>query len=357
MLVFWVVAGALAAAAAGLILLRAAGAAREDAAAADPASGLYRRQLSEIDELAERGLIGEAERKQAHAEAGRRLLAATDATVQPWIGGGRVGALAAAAGSAALALGLYLAVGAPGMADKPYAERVKAWRSADLQTLTAPEIAAVLRQVTSERPTEAEGFRMLAMADAASEDWPAAVRDLRRAVKLSPQRADLWRLLGEAQVFAAGGKVAADAQGSFRQTLALAPGDPTARFYLATALDQAGEGQAAAQAFREVLAALPASDERRGAVEAAIARAEGRPVLRADPGQMQMIRGMVDGLAARLRTNPDDSDGWVRLVRAYAVLGDTKNRDNAYATARARYAGAPKVLADLDEAARAEPMR
>jgi len=70
-----------------------------------------------------------------------------------------------------------------------------------------------------------------------------------------------------------------------------------------------------------------------------------------------MIRGMVAGLAGKLEANPDDPDGWVRLVRAYAVLGDTAKRDAAYASARARYAEKPVVLNALDEAARAEPMR
>ena len=41
-----------------------------------------------------------------------------------------------------------------------------------------------------------------------------------------------------------------------------------------------------------------------------------------------MIRGMVEGLAARLKDNPADVDGWLRLSRAYGVLGDPdKARD------------------------------
>ena len=40
--------------------------------------------------------------------------------------------------------------------------------------------------------------------------------------------------------------------------------------------------------------------------------------------RMEMIRGMVEGLAARLEENPDDAQGWRRLARSYAVLGEAE---------------------------------
>jgi cytochrome c-type biogenesis protein CcmH len=39
--------------------------------------------------------------------------------------------------------------------------------------------------------------------------------------------------------------------------------------------------------------------------------------------QAEMIRGMVEGLAARLAEQPDDSEGWRMLARSYGVLGET----------------------------------
>ena len=44
-----------------------------------------------------------------------------------------------------------------------------------------------------------------------------------------------------------------------------------------------------------------------------------------------MIRGMVERLATRLKQNGDDVEGWLRLVRAYMVMGD---RDKAHGCAR-----------------------
>ena len=50
--------------------------------------------------------------------------------------------------------------------------------------------------------------------------------------------------------------------------------------------------------------------------------------------RQQMIRGMVEGLAARLQENPDNIDGWRRLARAWEVLGEPEKA----AEARARVA-------------------
>ena len=360
MFLFWVVAGVLAAAAAGLILFRAAGAVTATAAA-DPTEALYRRQLSEIDDLVDRGLMGEAERKGAHAEAARRLLAAVEAPTEAWQADPRARGLVllAAAAAPALALGLYLKIGSPGVPDQPYAARLERWQRSDLSTLNPAEIAAVLRQATAKRPNEAEGFRLLGLAEDASQNPVAAVRALRRAAELAPERGDIWRMLGQASFAAAGGKVDSDAQAAFRKLLELEPGDPAARFFLALAKADAGDPAAAAADLKTLLADMPPGAEGREEVQARIASLEGAAVVAAAPAapQLEMIRGMVAGLDAKLKANPDNPEGWVRLVRAYAVLGDAARRDAAYATARARYAKAPEVLQQLDEAAKAEPMR
>ncbi len=359
MLIFWVVVGGLTAAAAALILARAAGSASL-ADAVDPSSAVYRRQLAEIDELAERGLIGEAERQGAQVEAGRRLLAAANTPAQIWSDDGLASRLTllAVAIVLALTLGLYWAVGSPGFPDMPYAQRLAAWRSASPERLAGPEIAAVMRESVRENPDDAEGLRLLALAEGTANNSLAAVRAMRQAVAVAPERADLRRLLGEALIYKAGGKIDADAQAAFREALKLEPGDVSSRFYLAEAKAEMGRGAEAATELRGLLADMPADDRRRGAVETALANAEGRSAPpRPRPEGMAAIQGMVEGLAARLEAQPDDPEGWVRLVRSYAVLDDAAKRDAALAAARARYASAPEILGKLEEAARAAPMR
>jgi cytochrome c-type biogenesis protein CcmH len=360
MILFWVAAGVLSAAAAGLILSRAARAAAPGETA-DPTPILYRRQLAEIDELAERGLMGEAERKSAHAEAARRLLAASEAKGADWTAapGARRGVLIAVIAAPAVALGLYLLLGAPGYPDQPFAARLETWKKADPRQLSAPELAVVVKQVIKERPNDPDGYRFLAMLEGASDNPQEAVRALRHALKLAPQRADLWEMLGQALTLEADNKLTDEAKAAYGEALKRDPSAVVSRFQLARARIEGGDKAGGIAAWKAILAGLAPNDERRPAIAQAIAEQEGRPAEAAAPsgGQMDMIRGMVEGLASRLKANPDDPDGWVRLVRAYAVLGDQAKRDAALKDAKARYAAKPDVLRQLDEAAKAEPMR
>jgi cytochrome c-type biogenesis protein CcmH len=52
-----------------------------------------------------------------------------------------------------------------------------------------------------------------------------------------------------------------------------------------------------------------------------------------------MIRGMVDGLAAKLKANPKDEAGWLRLIRARQVLGDAAAARTARDQALAAFTG------------------
>ncbi len=62
-----------------------------------------------------------------------------------------------------------------------------------------------------------------------------------------------------------------------------------------------------------------------------------------------MIRGMVDRLATRLKQNGDDVEGWLRLVRAYMVMGDREKAKGALIDARQAVANDVERLRQLNE--------
>ena len=67
--------------------------------------------------------------------------------------------------------------------------------------------------------------------------------------------------------------------------------------------------------------------------------------------QQAMINGMVGGLAARLAANPDDVEGWVRLIRSRMVLNDRAAAARDVATARRTFATQAEKLAAINRAA------
>ena len=62
-----------------------------------------------------------------------------------------------------------------------------------------------------------------------------------------------------------------------------------------------------------------------------------------------MIHGMVDRLASRLKQNGDDVEGWLRLVRAYMVMGDRDKAMTALTDARQAVANDAERLRQLNE--------
>jgi cytochrome c-type biogenesis protein CcmH len=364
MIAFWIAAAGLSAVVAALVLRDAA---RASLVVSDDASlAVHRRQLSEIDDLAERGLLADAELKGARAEAGRRLIAAADRqedwpTTEPKL---RSLVLALAAGAPVIALAAYMLIGVPGLADQPFLKRVAQWRNSDPGQLEPQKIAAVLEQIAIQRPTDPEPLKNLALARMASGDATGASQALRRAVTLAPGRADLWVGLGETFVAEGDGEIGTDARKAFVEALKRDPKNVSARYHLAKARIGDGDVAGGVADWRALLADLPAQDPRRPGFSQQIDEVEargglppsaaptGQPAQAAGADDVQgMIQGMVAGLAARLDAAPDDPDGWVKLVRAYAVLGDASRRDDALAKAQARFKAQPKVLAALRQAA------
>jgi len=360
MIWLWIAAALVSAGLASLIVQRAAQAARRTGAD-NPALAVYRRQMAELDELADRGLLAEGERRGVRAETGRRLLAAAGRT-EPELTSSRPALILAAAAAAPLmAFGIYVFLGAPGFDDQPFSHRLAAWRAADPATLTPPQMAAVLRALVAERPGDPEPLHNLALAEFQSGQPLEAIQALQHAIALRPRRADLWELLGAAEVAQSNGEVGPDALAAFRRATSLSPTAPMPRYYLAKAKIESGDVAGGLADLRAVQALFPAGDRRRMMLGQEIAQLSGagtpstpeagqppRPAI----GGPQ-IQAMVDGLAARLKANPNDPAGWVRLVRAYSVLGEADRRDAALAEARRRYAGHADILAALDQATRA----
>lgn len=265
MTVFWIMTAVLAALA-GLPVL--AGARRGAEAGEAVQTAVAGAELAGLDRLKARGLMDEASWSAARAEAGRRILASERQATplragrhdRHWVLGGLI-----AAGAGALAL--YAAVGAPGVPDQGYESRVDRWAT-ELDTLQAPQIAAVAARVVAERPNDHEALTMLGAARFEAGDPIGAASAFRRAVALRPEDAQSWSRLGESLVRANGGAVGGDAEAAFRQALRRDPDQLGARYFLGEAALARGDVAAVREMWRPLIAALDPRDPRRLALEA-----------------------------------------------------------------------------------------
>ena len=240
-----------------------------------------------------------------------------------------------------LAGALYVAVGSPGLPDQPHARRVEAWRRAP-ESIGPAQAAAVLERIVAERPRDAVARTQLGRARLASGDAFGAVRALEEAVRLAPGEAGSWTAMIQA-LLALDPPAVAEARRALNRAASLAPGDPDVRYWSGRIAVADGDVTGGVAQWRALQAALPREDPRWAALGAEIAKAQGAaaPVDAA-------IAGMVEGLAARLREQPDDPEGWARLVRAYAVLGRERDLRSALTEARRLFAGRPDVLQAIE---------
>ena len=213
-------------------------------------------------------------------------------------------------------------------------------------------------------PTDARGWTVLAPVLARLGRYDDAVRAYRNVVTYAGDSAERRSDLGEALALVAGGVVTAEAKAEFERAVAQDANEPRANYFLGLAAEQDGRKADAAAIWRAILAKAPADAPWRPLVQAALTRVDGpaAPALSndamaaakdmSDPDRSAMIRGMVDRLATRLKQNGDDVEGWLRLMRAYMVMGERDKAASALTDARQAVAADVERLRQLNEGAK-----
>jgi cytochrome c-type biogenesis protein CcmH len=334
---------------------------------------VYQDQLEEIDRDRAAGLIGEAEAEAARLEVSRRLLAAADA--QPRDSGESPAPAAVpqrrrrAAAIAALVIlplgptGLYMALGSPDVPAHPAFARVKKPQGQE-------SIATLVSQVEehlASNPADGAGWELIAPVYMRLGRFGDAVEARRKALTLNGASAVREADLGEALAAAANGIVTTEAKLAFERALAHDAREAKARYFLGLAEEQDGKNDQAASTWRALLADAPANAPWAAFVREALARVSGTPAPEAGPSagdvaaaasmsdeeRREMVRGMVARLADRLHDNGADVEGWLRLVRAYVVLGDRDKAKGAAAEAKRALVDRPDELKRVNELVKA----
>jgi cytochrome c-type biogenesis protein CcmH len=234
----------------------------------------------------------------------------------------------------------------------------------------AEDPITALEALTRQRPDDGEAWARLAVARFDNGNFAEAVASFSRAIDLNPNAAILWSSRGEARIMAsARDPMPAAAVADFERAIALDPGDPRARYFLAVRRDLSGDHAGAIDDWLALLADTPPgavweADLRRtieqvGKINglpvvnrlAAVDQPEPSPQLKRPglPGpsaedvrrasalsasqQREMAEGMVARLEARLQGDPANVEGWVMLMRSHVNLGRPDRAAQALAQA------------------------
>lgn len=412
-MLFWAMAGAMTLGVAMILLqaLRRGGEGLE-LRAAEFDGRVYRDQLREIEREVARGIVTEDEAGRMRAEVARRLLE-TDRVLSAAEAQTNTGTSTAGASRGAVMVGslvlvtllagfwIYTRLGAPGTTDLPLQLRLELAedrRAARLPQAAleaalppSPPLAGVdpdfarlveqLRATVEERPDDLQGHQLLARNEANLGNFDAAHRAQARVITLKGNAATAQDRLLHATLMiqAAAGQVSPEAENIIRAVLQGDPRNDTALFFAGLLNLQIGRQDLTFRFWRQLLDTAPPESPWRPEVRDRIeelARIAGvryelppetttaQPAL---PGPAaadieaaadlspaerdEMIRGMVEGLNARLATEGGTADEWARLILALAQLGERERAEAIRAEALVNFAGREADLARIAEAA------
>jgi len=380
-MLFWILVGVLVAGVTLAItrpLTRSAG---PPVKAADADIAVYKDQLREVVADEARGSLAAREAEAASAEIARRLLRSTETNAKSPDGGpggrGRFAKPIYVVTSIALpvaSLALYLAYGAPGLPGQPLSERI----ATASDTMKPNDLVAKVEARLRDHPDDGTGWDVIAPVYYAMGRYANAAEAYGNALRLVGESPRRLQGFANARIRAEDGVIPQDAKKALERILVMAPDSKEPRIWLALAKEQDGHLTDAAADYRKLIAEAPADapwrkvlEERlagltpgagKGAADSNGKQADGATpsstpdaaaVSAMSPEERQAFIGrMVDGLAARLKADGTDAAGWLKLIRAYDVLGRRDDAIKALNDARTGLKNDKGGLASVEDLAR-----
>lgn len=331
----------------------------EDTQTPSQDTAVYRDQLQEVDRDLKAGNIAAPEAQNAKFEIGRRIDTAMRNISPPqplkplWR---RLSLVFVAAFVILGSTALYGFLGSPNL---PSAEQTAKLAPADM-------LIGKLQDRLKTNPDDKEAWRMLGWAMAGTQHWQESVDAYAKASALAPENTDLKSALVESIVQVANGTVPPKAQALIAEVLAKDPKDLRARFYDALGHEQNGDRQGAFDRWSALLMEAPADATWRSDVRQRIsdlAKALGKPDAAAPQisaekqasittltpaDQRLLIEGMVQKLADKLKDDPQNLEGWLRLIRSQTILQAPDKAKAALAMAQKTFSSDQAALAELN---------
>src|SRR4051812_12583613 len=296
MILFWLIAAAVAAGAPAYVLRPLfRGHAGEGLKTSDANVAIYKDQLRELDAELAAGTLTSADHSRGRLELEARLLEDVPAVeVERASAGGRRAALAVGLAIPILAVGVYFLTGTP-RALSPHEVEPNA---AQIDAMVA-RLAAKLR----ENPDDADGWKLLGRSYMVLGRFPDAVEAYAKAAQRSPRDAQVLADFADALAMTRGQKMDGEPERLIERALEVDPNNLKALALAGTAAYERQDYGRAAGLWARMLPLVPADSDDARMIAGNVSEAKKLAGIGRHPG----VRGSVT-LAANLRkeVKPDD---------------------------------------------------
>ncbi len=219
--------------------------------------------------------------------------------------------------------------------------------SSGAKDMSMSSVTARLEAKLKDNPDDLDGWILLGRSYAALGDPEKAVSLFNKKIAENPENVNLIVSYGETLTKLNSGIITDEARGLFQKALTLEPNQPRAEYNLALYDMQHDQNQKAYDRLKKLLDSAPANAplaaqirERMTLAGAKLGLVTQAPNPTAEQvaaaksmspdDQNAFIRTMVGNLAAKLKENPNDLQGWLRLGKSYEVLQDWSKATFAY---------------------------
>ena len=328
---------------------------------------IYYDQLNEIKRDLDRGLLSPLDGEALKAEIEKRLetneknitAEATNKQKKPSTRIPIVMAILMAGVIPFMSYGLYFYLGSPEKKDLPFAKR-KPVSSVDTTNVKMDVLVKKLRKRLDQDPDQLKGWILLGKSLVNLNRFDDASKAFKRALEIAPNRAEIASFAAETSFMAQGGEFNQEVRYFFKLAQKINPREHKALYYLGLDAFMEKKYSTAIQYWVDLISISPvgapwldsvrdrlivASKAGKLKISSFASRVKSQRLndnqQSPEPSPTQediknandmsekerkfFIRSMVDRLAERLKSEPNNLNGWRRLARAYRVLGEKQN--------------------------------
>lgn len=341
---------------------------------------LYEARLAEIEKDVELGRLDTVSAEAARAEEARRLIKASEMGGSAGLSkSNRYLVIAAALFLPLMSIPVYLNIGSLEAAQLPSVASTQ-----EDERLSLQELIAVAEKRLEEFPDDVRGWEVLGPVYLRQQRFGDAEKAFQNIIRIEGRNPQTLLSLANVYIEQTRGQIDDRAKSLVLEILEIDSENPNAKYYLGIAELQSGNEEETRRIWQAMIDGAQGNEEWYPVIQSRLAELDAlnnqaQAPVRDTPSQgsmpqldndtleaanrstpqerAAMINQMVSGLDARLRENPDDKQGWERLVNAYMVLGKHDEAIAAVDRANQTFNNEPEFMASLRRLTQEKPTK